>query len=755
METALNRVVLVGDHLPRQCGIATFTTDLADALASNLTESEVMVMAVNDRREGYVYPPRVRFEFAEKDLASYRRVADFLNINRIDVVSVQHEYGIYGGPAGSHILALLKQLRMPIVTTLHTVLKDPTPAQKKVLKELAEVSDRLVVMAHRSIEFLTEIYDVPEEKIDFIHHGIPDVPFVDPNFHKDLFAVEGKTVMLTFGLLSPNKGIENVIEALPKIIENHPEVVYLVQGATHPHLLKTEGESYRLKLQRLVKTKGVESHVVFHNRFVSLEELIEFISAADLYILPYLNLSQMVSGTLAYALGAGKAVISTPIWYAEEVLAEGRGVIVSPEDPDALANQVIHLLDQEGDRHAMRRRAYEYGRDMVWSKVSQEYVRSFSLAIKERSETPRITNIGPTVGQPPRELPILKLDHLYRMSDETGLLQHARFTTPRYNHGYCVDDNVRGLLLMVLLEQQEVEQQSSAGVDLASRYMAFTSHAFNEEKSQFHNFMSYDRQWLDEVGSEDSQGRAIWALGTVAGRSERRGLCGVANELFERILPAAGSFASPRSWAFALVGIHEYLRRYYGHRLAQNLRVQLAEKLLGLFQAVSRPDWLWFEESLTYANAKIPHALLLSGRWMESNEMLDSALASLDWLCKLQRREDDHFVPIGSNGFYTRGSEPARFDQQPIEAYSTVSACLEAHRVTGDEHWLNEAHRAFEWFLGGNDLGSLLYDPETGGCYDGLQPNAVNYNQGAESTLAFLLSLVEMRLSEHIIVEIQ
>jgi len=747
----LNRIALIGDHLPRQCGIATFTTDLAAGLASEFSSSDVFVVPVNDREEGYAYPPMVRFEFSEGDLGSYRRAAEFLNINSVDAVSVQHEYGIYGGPAGSHVLSLLKQLRTPVVTTLHTVLKDPTENQRRVLEELADVSDRLVVMAERGIEYLTEIYKVPREKIDFIHHGIPDVPFVDPNFHKDLFGVEGKTLILTFGLLSPNKGIEYVIEALPAIIEKHPEVVYLIQGATHPAVKRDKGEMYRLSLQRLAKLKKVESHVIFHNRFVSLEELVQYISAADIYVLPYLNLAQLVSGTLAYSVGAGKAVVSTPIWYAEEILAEGRGEIVPEKNSEAIAEKVIELLDNEAQRHAMRKRAYQLGRDMIWSKVAQEYAKSFERARENRSHHPRSAFVATTLDKLPRELPLLRLDHLHRMTDDTGLLQHAKFSVPDYDHGYCTDDNARALILMVLLEGRDVDRRHG-WPDLATRYLAFLHNAFNKKKKRFRNFLSYERKWLEDVGSDDSQGRALWALGTVAGRSKREGLHRLASDLFEQALPEAKKLKGPRSCAFALMGIHEYLRRFYGHRIAQQTRISMAERLLALYEKENRPDWPWFENKVTYANAKLPHALFLSGRWLDRSNMVDTALTSLDWLCKVQTREEgSHFVPIGSNGFYERGKEAARFDQQPIEAYSTVSACLEAHRVTGDEKWMEEAQRAFEWFLGGNDLGIPIYNPETGGCSDGLEPDSVNDNQGAESTLSFLLARVEMEMAEHVI----
>jgi len=746
----VKRIAVIGNYLPRQCGIATFTTDLCEAIAAGFDGVECFALPVNDRADGYAYPPRVRFELVESQISSYRRAADFLNISNVDVVCLQHEYGIFGGPAGSHILALLRDLRMPLVTTLHTILREPKPNQRRVLLEIAELSDRLVVMSQRGSEFLQEIYGVPEEKIDLIPHGIPDVPFVDPNFYKDRFGVEGKLVLLTFGLLSPNKGIENVIEALPGILSRYPNIVYIVLGATHPHVKRREGESYRLFLQRLVQARGVEQNVLFYNRFVGLEELIEFIGAADIYLTPYLNPAQIVSGTLAYTVGAGKAVVSTPYWYAEELLADGRGILVPFRDPEAIAGRVIDLLDNEAKRHAMRKRAYLFGREMIWSNVAARYMESFERAREERIRHPRPAFTARTMNKRPSELPPLNLNHLHRMTDDTGILQHAIYTVPNYNEGYTTDDNARALIAAILLGELSSEESREAEA-LASRYLAFLWHAFNPETGRFRNFLSYDRRWLEEVGSEDSHARALWGLATVVGRSHDRGLRGLAGRLFDQALPAALKFTSPRAWAFTLVAIHEYLRQFYGDRAAGRARRVLAERLMDLYRRHSSADWLWFEDVVTYCNAKLPHALLLCGRWMPSNEMLDTGLKTLGWLTNLQRSDEGHFAPIGSDGFFQRGGERARFDQQPVEAHATVSACLEALRITGDECWRKEAERAFEWFLGRNDLRLSLYDPTTGGCHDGLQPDRVNQNQGAESTLAFLLSLLELRLAESVI----
>ncbi len=738
-EEPLRRVAVVGNYLPRRCGIATFTTDLCEALAAAFPDLSCFAIPVNDTPDGYPYPPRVRFELQQNELSSYQRAADFLNINNVDLVCLQHEYGIFGGPAGSHILALLRELRMAVVTTLHTVLEQPDPHQRQVLLELAQLSDRLVVMSRRAVAFLRDLYGVPEEKIDFIPHGIPDVPFVDPNFYKDQFGLQGKVVALTFGLLSPNKGIEHVIQALPPVLERFPHLVYVVLGATHPHVRLRDGESYRLSLERLARACSVDGNVVFHNRFVSLQELVEFIGAADLYITPYLNPAQIVSGTLAYTVGAGKAVISTPYWYAQELLAEGRGLLTPFRNPAALAQGMIRLLQDEAERHAMRKRAYLAGRDMIWPRVAQLYMQSFLRARAQRTFRPRPAFVAITLNQRPSELPDIKLDHLRTLTDNTGLLQHAVFTVPNYSAGYTTDDNARALEAAVLLED-------TGRIEIpAARYLAFLWHAFNAPRGRFHNELAYDRRWLDEVGSEDCHGRALSALGLLLAHSRNLGLRGLAARLFDLALPAVLAFTSPRAWAFSLIGIHHYLRRFPGDRAAQNAREHLAARLLDLWRAHRSPDWPWFEPILAYSNAALPHALLLAAQGMARPDLLQTALEALSWLIEIQRAGGDHLVPIGSNGFFPKGGPRARFDQQPVEAHVTVAACLEAWRATHDPRWRLEAQRAFEWFLGRNDLGLPLYDPSTGGCRDGLHPDRVNQNQGAESTLAFLLSLLEMR----------
>jgi glycosyltransferase involved in cell wall biosynthesis len=745
----VRKIAFVSDHLPRMCGIATFTSDLLAAVATAYPQSECLSVAVNDIEGGYEYPEVVRFEIEEQDLPSYLRAADFLNISNADVVCLQHEFGIFGGRAGSHILALLRELRMPVVTTLHTVLREPKTDQRLVMQELVSLSTRLVVMAERGRQMLQDIYQAPPAKIDLIPHGIPDVGFVDPAYFKDQFGVEGRVVLLTFGLLSPNKGIEYVLNALPHILAEFPDVVYIVLGATHPNELREHGEAYRLSLEILAKKNKIEKNVIFYNQFVNLENLKEFIGAADLYLTPYLNEAQITSGTLAYTFGAGKAVVSTPYWHAAELLAGDRGVLVPFADSKAIAREVIGLLHDDNRRHAIRKNAYKIGREMVWSNVARLYMRSFESSRLEVTARARRSLVSKTLDQKPRELPEFKLSHLSRMTDSTGVFQHAIFSVPNFSEGYCTDDNARAFILAVLLDELGEDPQGARA--LATTCAAFLQHAFDRQTKRFHNHMSFDRRWLDEYGSEDCHGRALWALGVGVGRSPFRSFQMMAGQLFALALPALTGFTSPRAWAFGLIGIHEYLRRLSGDSFVNQTRETLTCRLSELFEATAQPGWQWFEDELSYDNAKLAHALILSGQATGQPVVLARGLQALRWLTELQMSEQEHFRPIGSNGFYRRGGVRANFDQQPIEAQATVSACLEAYRTTSDPWWYEQAQRAFDWFIGWNDLGLELYSAETGGCRDGLHVDRVNRNEGAESTLAFLLSLAEMRLAQNML----
>jgi len=738
----MKRLAILGNHLPRQCGIATFTTHLADALATELPEVDSFVLAMNDAGRRHSYPSRVRFEIAQGDLGSYRRAADFLNVNHVDVLSVQHEYGIFGGKAGAHVIALLRELRMPIVTTLHTVLSAPNPAQRAVIDELARLSARLVVMSTSGADLLMRVHGIPADQIDLIPHGIPHVP-VDAA-SKDRLGVDGKTVILTFGLLSRDKGIEHVIDALPAILAVHPDVVYIVLGATHPHVVEHEGESYRLMLEARGQQLGVAASMVFHNRFVSQDELTEFLSATDIYITPYLQPEQITSGTLAYAVGAGKAVISTPYIYARELLADGRGVLVPWRDSHAIAREVIDLVSDRDRQQAMCARAAAYGVGMTWPAVGARYVDSFERARAEHTLRRRTAFRAQTLAVRPAGLPDTTLKHVRAMTDDTGMLQHAIFSIPRYDDGYCLDDNARALLLMALLEEAGSDDPAVVQA-LGSRYLAFVNHAFDRPSGRFRNFLSYARHWLEPCGSEDSQGRALWALGAIVGRAGDPGSQSLAGDLFHAASPAVTTFTSPRAWAYALLGFDEYLRAFQGDSTAAARRDELADRLLGLFERTSRPDWPWFEESVTYCNSRLSQALIVSGDRMDRSDMLDAGMRSLDWLISVQSSPDGQFAAIGSSGFYERGASPASFDQQPVEASAMVSACLDAYRVHHDRRWMMQARWAFNWFLGENHLQHWLFDPATGGCRDGLHIDRANQNQGAEATLSFLLALHELR----------
>jgi glycosyltransferase involved in cell wall biosynthesis len=745
------RIAFLGDYLPRMCGIATFTHDLCEAVACAAPDSDCFVGAVNDRVEGYEYPSRVRFELLEKDLDSYRRAADYLNFSNADVLCVQHEFGIYGGTAGSHLLALLKEVRMPVVTTLHTILREPSAAQRKVMEELAGRSDRMIVMAHKGAEILREIYRVADAKVDIIPHGIPDLAFVESRLFKAQFGVEGRQVLLTFGLIGAAKGIENVIEALPEIVRQHPNVVYLVLGATHPRLLEQEGERYRLSLERLAEDRGVKEHVIFYNRFVSLDDLKEFIGATDIYLTPYLNEAQVTSGTLSYVFGAGKAVVSTPYWHAQELLADQRGVLVPFRNPGAITEGVCGLLNDPERMEKIRHVAYAAGREMIWPAVAQRYIHSFQQARTDRTTPPRAAFANWTLASRPYDLPPLRLDHVARLSDGTGIFQHAIFNVPNFQEGYCTDDNARAFLLCNLLDELGGQPPAENLDRLATSYLAFLAAALDYSSGRFRNFMSHGRHWLEPAGSEDSHARALWAVGTGAGRSRNEGHRKLAGQLFERGLEAVEGFSSPRAWAFSLLGIHEYLGYFPAHSRAITVRAALTEKLMTLWNSCATDGWPWFEPGVTYENARLCEALIVSGQGMPHGEALAIGLKSLRWLTSIQKTQAGHFRPIGSNGFYQRDGGRADFDQQPVEAQAMISACHQAFRVTREDAWLREAKRAFEWFLGRNDLGLPLYDFGTGGCSDGLHRDRVNDNQGAESTLAFHIALSEMKCAEQLI----
>ena len=745
-QRSIRTIAMLGNHLPRHCGIATFTTDLSDAIDREMPELNCFVVAMNDVGVRHAYPPRVRFEIPEGNIEAYRRGADFLNVNSVDVVSVQHEYGIFGGKAGEHVLELLRDLRMPVVTTLHTILAAPDAAQRAVMDALVGLSERVVVMSTDGAKLLRDVHGIDPAKIDVIPHGIPVAP---DRRSKEKLGVEGRSVILTFGLLSPDKGIEYVIDAMPAILARHPNTVYIVLGATHPHVKQQHGEAYRHMLQTRAERLGVDANVIFHNRFVSHHELVEFLGAADLYVTPYLKEEQSTSGTLAYAVGCGKAVISTPYRYARELLAEGRGILVPWRDSEAIGREITGLLADPARRIELQQRAAAFGRSMGWPIVARRYVESFEQARAAHEERRRAGLAARTLAKRRPELPEIDLAHVRLMTDDTGMLQHAEFDVPRYRDGYCIDDNARALILMTQVEEAGTEAPEVVRA-LATRYLAFMSHAFDETSGRFQNFLTYARSWHEGPGSDDSHGRAIWGLGTVVGRTSDPGRRGLAVRLFHASLPAATSLVSPRAWAYVLLGIDEYLRAFEGDSNVESVRAALTAKMMERFRHSRGADWPWFEDRLTYCNARLSQALLLSAARMGDEEMAKVAESSLEWLLSQHVAPDGTFAPVGTNGFYVRGEQRANFDQQPVEACAMVSACLDAHRVTGHARYFEHARRAFQWFLGQNPQDAPVYDARTGGCRDGIHVDRMNQNQGAESTLSFLMALAEMRAAERL-----
>jgi len=740
MPPSTKSVAFIGTYLPRKCGIATFTGDLVAAILENDPSIDSAVIAMDDRPDGYEYPAIVRFQIGQNQLDEYELAADFLNLRNPDVVCLQHEYGIFGGQRGSFIIELARDLKIPLITTLHTVLRDPSSQERRIMERLAEFSERLVVMSERGAEFLRGVYQVPESKITLIHHGILDVPFLEFDPCKSKIAADDKIIILTFGLLSPGKGIEYMVDALPEIIGAHPEVLYFVVGATHPHTKAESGEDYRLRLQLRANKLGVADHIVFHDRFLERGELLEIIRAADIYVTPYLNEAQIVSGTLAYALGAGKAVVSTPYWYAQEMLAEERGKLVPFKDHRALAREVNQLLDDPRERLAMRRRAYDYCRPMVMKAMGQRYLELFSAA---QARAPRPSDpavLGPLGRGEPR-LPQINLKHLRLMTDGTGVLQHAKFTIPNRAHGYCVDDNARALI--VATKAYDLNSTDSSVADLSAIYLSFLDDAFNPRAGRFRNFMSYERKWLEEVGSQDSHGRALWALGVMAGWGRIDGQVAVATELFHSALAALESFSDSRAIAFPILGIEAYLRRNPDDQRVRDRLRALGARLSARFTEHATQDWHWHEDRLTYDNARLPQALIACGRVTENEGMVSFGIRVLEWLRDRQIHPTaGWYAPVGNRGWFRKSGTKAQYDQQPLEAAAMIDACIEAYECTQDNQWIQLASTCFDWYLGKNDQQSKLYDHASGGCRDGLERDGVNENQGAESTLSYIHALL-------------
>ncbi len=738
----IRRVAFIGNYLPRRCGIATFTQDLHAAVTAADPELDSCVVAMTDPGSSYDYPPAVRFQIHDEKIDDYIQAAEFLNEGNFDVVCLQHEYGIFGGEAGGNIVELLSRLKMPIVTTLHTILTSPTPVQRRVMRQITDSSTKLVVMSRKGRELLRSVYDIPDSKIDLIPHGIPDFPFLETQDAKTKLGFRGKTIILTFGLLSQSKGIENVIDAMPGIIKSCPNAVYVILGATHPNLVRTQGESYRESLAARAKQLGIEDHVVFFNQFVERSTLLDFISMCDVYVTPYLNEAQMTSGTLAYSFGLGKAVVSTPYWHAKELLSDGRGILVPFGNAEAISQEISDLLTDDVLRLSMRKRAYASSRSMTWAQTAKRYLSIFETTREHPRPKISLATSHILVGSSGTKIPEVRVEHFVSLCDDTGMLQHAIHSVADRAHGYCIDDNARALLFSNALSNSEEAQLSET---ITARFAAFIQHAWNPDTRRFRNFMSYDRRWLEDRGSEDSHGRTLWALGDCASRDFNSSRRKWAEALFKTSLPVVEEFSSPRAWAFTLLGLAAYCGVVHDDLLANRMRGLLANRLMALFSATQTKNWLWFEDSLAYDNARLPQALILTGVSMHKTSYVDLGLQSLRWLMAIQTASSGCFRPLGTENFGKHHQYSSAFDQQPVEALATIAACIAASRADGGVEWPSGAMRAFGWFQGENDLGVTLINTETGSCSDGLHPDRPNENKGAESTLSYLHGLVEIR----------
>ncbi len=730
------KVAFIASYLPRKCGIATFTSDLITntTLAAGDSFIPLVVAMRSDPSERYHRP--VQFEIRQQIRSDYASAADFLNFSHVDLVSVQHEFGLFGGEAGSYLTGLLKRLKAPIVTTLHTVLEDPDESYRRSMQELCDCSTHLITMNERGIDMLRDIYDISGDHVCLIPHGIPDLPFVDSNYYKHKFGLDGRRTILTFGLLGKNKGIENMIQALPEIIKADPSVMYMVLGMTHPNVLKLEGEAYRFSLQRQVKRLGLDQHVRFYNRFVEDEELHNVLCAADLYVTPYVNREQLTSGTLAFAVGTGKAVVSTPYWAAEELLTQNRGQLVPFQDPQALGQAIVRILQDDVLFYGMRRRAYDYGRERTWPRMGEAYWECFQRIMSHMGG--KVTSTSSLEPATTTELPDPNLDHLIRLTDDTGLFQHAEFTLAQRRHGYCTDDNARAVILMTRYHAQYPDPQSR---HLLDTYLSFILHAQNEDGT-VRNFMNFDRTWHKDEPANDALGRFLWALGTVMTQPPASPYVSIAKEYFDRSCRHIQK-QYPRGMAYAILGLCDYLEQFPGASDIKRALELAADGLVRQYDENHSPDWPWFEDILTYDNAVLPHALFAASKTLNHPRYLEVALVSSQFLIETCLSDT---IPrlIGCQGWYERGGQPAAFDQQPIDAASLVLMLKAAYESTQDRRYLTLQRKAFDWFLGINDLHTPLYDFRTTGCHDGLTANGPNLNQGAESTISFLLSLLDV-----------
>jgi len=734
-KSSARKVAFISSFLPRRCGIATFTSDLIKSVGTTAGKDfEPLVVAMQAGGD-YQYADPVKFEIRRNVKNDYVCAADYINFSHVDLISLQHEFGLFGGDGGSYLNLLLRRVNAPIITTFHTVLDEPAPYYYQATIDVCDASHKVIVMNERGIKMLRDIYNVPSKKIELIAHGIPDLPFVDSYYYKHKFGMEGRRTILTFGLLGKSKGIEMMLNALPEIIKINPTILYIILGATHPDVVRQEGEAYRFDLKRLVKELGLQKNVIFHNRFVNDEELNNFLCAADIYVTPYLNREQLTSGTLAFAVGTGKAVVSTPYWAAEELLANGRGRLVRFNEPKHLAEAIIEIIENESTFYAMRRKAYDYGRDMTWPMIGKKYWKIFaSKRPSARVSTKALASIEEAISI--LEVPEPPLSHLQRLTDDTGLYQHAKFMIPDRKHGYCTDDNARAVVAMVKYYSQYSEPEALRLFDI---YLSFVYHAINHDGT-VRNFMSFDRQWIKNEPAHDSLGRMLWAFGTVMAKPPLPRYVPIIKDCFDKSVKHVPKL-SPRGKAYTIFGMTDYLKQFPGASDIKRYLAMAADHLVLMYETHSRADWQWFEDILTYDNAALPQALYISALATADKKYLDVAEKTCKFLLD-NTFDGEHFSFIGCKGWYPRGGKKAMFDQQPLEVASTIMMLRAAYDATSDPDYLKLQRKAFDWFLGENDLHIPVYDFRTKGSADGLEQNGVNLNQGAESMVSFLLSLL-------------
>ncbi|HEX8556345.1 MAG TPA: glycosyltransferase family 4 protein [Sphingomonas sp.] len=729
VDDEVTRIALIGNFLPRQCGLATFTTDTFNALRDRFPDVAVDVYAMDDHPGRYDYPPAVTRAIDQRNLSDYVAAARAIDDSGAQAIWVQHEYGIYGGSAGDYLLTLLDRTTLPVIVTLHTVLEKPNADERRVLEGLLRRSARVVVMAEKGREILTRVYAGNPRQVVMIPHGVPDRALIDPATLKDRFGWGGREVVLTFGLLAPNKGIETVIASLPQVVARHPNLLYVVLGATHPNLVAHEGEAYRERLKALAEDKGVADNVAFIDGFVEHEALLDQLQAADIYVTPYLNPAQITSGTLSYAVGVGKPVISTPYVHATEILADDHGVLVGFDDAQGFAREIDRLLGNDADRLALSARAYGRGRTMIWARLAEASLAEVRAAIAAKPR--RLAQALPSM------TPLMPdLAAVERMSDATGMLQHSIYSVPDRRHGYCIDDNARALMLMSAMPDVDAVTRDK----WMTVYGAFVQYAWNPDRRRFRNFMRFDRTWCEDEGSEDSNGRALWALGVTARDAQAGKHRDWAINLFDSTGSMAFDLQSLRAQSFAMLGAAAMLEARPGHDLSLSILKRFPDVHLDLLAEARRPEWQWFEIVLAYDNARLPQALIAAGHALGRKDLVDCGLATLDWIVARQTSPEGRFRAVGTESFGRAYTAPLVFDQQPLEAQATVDACITAWQVTKDERWVAEAMRAYNWFLGANDLDLPLASTGDGGCFDGLMPTGLNRNQGAESILALQLA---------------